>query len=242
MVTYIDNFDGYVVEEYVGSDGPGSWYQESSPPDMGEFRIMSVDGETVYALSMKSNLGFAESIIYYYLPIPFTGIIYLGPSNHTFSAAVKTTAIGGLIFRVQPVRVDDKYRFWKFYSATINKAHKKLSELSRIAAQPFSAIPELAVLVSGVIASFLIGVIYLFPILTAAVLLWKWRQKRLPSLRPRIMLSALLLGLMVGRGCRDTFVDRADDHGFGADGDILRSLGAASAAAILEHVLDQRRG
>ena len=68
-------------------------------------------------------------------------------------------------------------------------------ELSRIAAQPFSTAPELAVLISGVIASFLIGFIYISPISAAAALLWRSKLGRFPSLKSRSMILALLLSL-----------------------------------------------
>ena len=50
-------------------------------------------------------------------------------------------------------------------------------DLSRKVAEPFSAVPELAVLVSGFVASALIGLIYIAPIAVAAALVLRWRRK-----------------------------------------------------------------
>ena len=68
-------------------------------------------------------------------------------------------------------------------------------EFSRVVAQPFSMAPELAVLISGVVASFLIGLIYISPISVAAALLWRLKFGRFPSLKSRSIILALLLSL-----------------------------------------------
>ena len=68
-------------------------------------------------------------------------------------------------------------------------------EFSRIVAQPFSTAPELAVLISGVVASFLIGFIYISPISVAAALLWRSKFRRFPSLKSRSIILALSLSL-----------------------------------------------
>ena len=67
-------------------------------------------------------------------------------------------------------------------------------ELSRNAAEPFSWNPELAVLISGLVASSLIGLVYLASPILALKLFMGMRGKRMnPSLRYPIM--ALILGL-----------------------------------------------
>ena len=70
-------------------------------------------------------------------------------------------------------------------------------EVSRIIAQPFSTIPEFAVLVSGIIASLLIGLIYISPILLTIILASRWRKKSLPNIRKYYIILALAFGLLL---------------------------------------------
>ena len=63
-------------------------------------------------------------------------------------------------------------------------------EVSRQAAAPFSEIPELAVLISGIIISTLIGLIYVSPILTITLLL---RQRKNKEIRIKLIQVALAL-------------------------------------------------
>lgn len=63
-----------------------------------------------------------------------------------------------------------------------------LLDLSRIIAQPFSAIPELAVLISGVFASLLIGMVYVSPISSIVAFASRWRGGKL---KKRYIFSAL---------------------------------------------------
>ena len=70
-------------------------------------------------------------------------------------------------------------------------------EVSRIIAQPFSTIPEFAVLVSGIIASLLIGLIYVSPILLTIILASRWKKRSLPNIRKYYILLALAFGLLL---------------------------------------------
>ena len=71
-------------------------------------------------------------------------------------------------------------------------------ELSRQVAKPFSTFPELAVLISGVVASLLIGLIYVSPLMMVIfmVLRWKRGDVRVRSLYP-VMVFAAGLALFV---------------------------------------------
>ena len=64
-------------------------------------------------------------------------------------------------------------------------------ELSRIAAQPLSMAPELAVLVSGIIASLLIGLIYISPIAIALILIARRKGWRMPRFKITYLFAAL---------------------------------------------------
>ena len=68
-------------------------------------------------------------------------------------------------------------------------------DLSKSAAEPFSAIPELAALISGLAASSLIGLIYLAPPILIIWLILRLRGRRV-ALRLRYPAMALALGLM----------------------------------------------
>lgn len=51
----------------------------------------------------------------------------MGPNDYTFSAIMKLAGPeGGIVFRVQPVKVDGTYHFWKYYYAAVNRYHYKL--------------------------------------------------------------------------------------------------------------------
>ena len=114
-------------------------------------------------------------------------------------------------------------------------------EFSRIAAQPFLMAPELAVLISGVIASFLIGLIYVSPLLAAAALLWRWRRRSFPPLKLHNIAPAILSSLilfMVAEVISSTILM------------IIASaltviscvaMGAVSAPIILERILNWRK-
>lgn len=69
-------------------------------------------------------------------------------------------------------------------------------ELSRQAAEPLMTMPELAVLVSGLIASSLIGLIYFAPIILAISLAMRLRGRAL-GLNPVYPLATLTLGLLL---------------------------------------------
>ena len=68
-------------------------------------------------------------------------------------------------------------------------------DLSKYAAEPFSPIPELAALVSGLVVSSLIGLIYLAPPILTIWLILRLRGRRV-ALRLRYPAIALALGLM----------------------------------------------
>ena len=68
-------------------------------------------------------------------------------------------------------------------------------DLSKSAAEPFSAIPELAALISGLAASSLIGLIYLAPPILIIWLILRLRGRK-AVLRPTYPAMALALGLM----------------------------------------------
>jgi len=65
-------------------------------------------------------------------------------------------------------------------------------ELSRIAAQPLSTVPELAVLVSGMIASLLIGLIYISPIAIAVILIARRKGWRMPRFKMTYLFAVLI--------------------------------------------------
>lgn len=65
-------------------------------------------------------------------------------------------------------------------------------EFSRVAAQPLSTVPELAVLASGIIASLLIGLIYISPIAIAAILIARRKGWRMPRVKITHLFAALL--------------------------------------------------
>lgn len=67
-------------------------------------------------------------------------------------------------------------------------------ELSKEVAQPFSATPEVAVLVTGLVASILIGLIYLAPLLAIIYLILKLRKRDL-TLNPLYLALPLLASL-----------------------------------------------
>ena len=67
-------------------------------------------------------------------------------------------------------------------------------KVSRDVAQPLSSAPELAVLTSGILASFLIGLIYLSPILLAAAIISR-RMDRESGPSPLYPVLLMLLGL-----------------------------------------------
>ena len=68
-------------------------------------------------------------------------------------------------------------------------------DLSKYAAEPFSPIPELGALISGLVASSLIGLIYLAPPILAIWLILRLRGRRV-ALRLTYPAMALALGLM----------------------------------------------
>ncbi|MCD6535691.1 MAG: hypothetical protein J7K49_01495, partial [Thaumarchaeota archaeon] len=127
MLVYRDGFDDYVVKEYTGSDGPGVWYQEIDLSPEGSYKIVSSGGKTYYELRRTGSAACTKAILYYFLPMPFLGPLYLGPNNYTFSATMKLDGTeGGLIFRVQPVKAGDAYYFRKYYYAAVNLFADKL--------------------------------------------------------------------------------------------------------------------
>jgi len=65
-------------------------------------------------------------------------------------------------------------------------------DLSRKAAEPFSASPELAVLVSGLVASALIGLIYVAPIAVTTMFILRWRKS---DVNFKLIYPAVALGL-----------------------------------------------
>lgn len=69
-------------------------------------------------------------------------------------------------------------------------------DFSKIAAEPFSTVPELSVLVAGLVAGFLIGLIYVAPLIIASAMILRWKGRQ-PSLNPLYPASALLAGLIL---------------------------------------------
>ena len=67
-------------------------------------------------------------------------------------------------------------------------------ELSRQAAKPFSAFPEFAVLVSGLVASLLIGLFYISPLIILVFVIFRWRRGDL-NVRSLYIMAALTMGL-----------------------------------------------
>jgi len=126
MLVYVDDFNDYVVKEYEGSDGPAIWYQEVDFYAAGKYEIVSSGGKTFYKLTQSGSFGIVKSILYYYVPFPFLGPLYFGPNNYTFSASMKLENTGGLVFRAQLVKVDDQYKWGKYYLAAVNKITKTI--------------------------------------------------------------------------------------------------------------------
>ena len=126
MLVYVDDFNDYVVKEYEGSNGPALWYQEVDFFAAGKYEIVSSGGKTFYKLTQSGSFGIVKSILYYYIPFPFLGPLYFGPNNYTFSASMKLENAGGLVFRAQPVKVDDQYKWGKYYLVAVNKITKSI--------------------------------------------------------------------------------------------------------------------
>ncbi|MEN2975117.1 MAG: CFI-box-CTERM domain-containing protein [Candidatus Caldarchaeales archaeon] len=68
-------------------------------------------------------------------------------------------------------------------------------DISKLSAEPFSAMPELAVLIGGLIASSLIGLVYISPIVLAMTLIVKHKVRRID-----LNLVYLSIILMIGLG------------------------------------------
>jgi len=67
-------------------------------------------------------------------------------------------------------------------------------ELSKQAAKPFSAFPEFAVLISGVVASLLIGLVYASPLVVIISMILRWRRRDF-RVRPLYLVMAFAAGL-----------------------------------------------
>ena len=127
MLVYSDGFDDYEAKEYAGSDGPGLWYQQLELPGYtvtGKYEVVPGDEGKFYRLAWSSGSTFLFAFLYYYLPFPFVGPMYLGPNDYIFSAKIKlegSNVIGGLLFRASPVKVGDKFLWTNHYMAVVNK-------------------------------------------------------------------------------------------------------------------------
>lgn len=120
-----DSFDDYVTGTYPGTDGPNIWYQEIGGGGTATYEIVSSGGKTFYRLESSDGV-FVKSILYYYLPLLGT-VLYMGPNDYTFYATMRVEdGEGGIIFRVQPVKVGAHYYFQKYYLATVYKDSKKV--------------------------------------------------------------------------------------------------------------------
>jgi len=69
-------------------------------------------------------------------------------------------------------------------------------DVSKQAAKPFSTIPELAVLISGLVAASLIGLIYVAPIVVSIFLILRWKGKRF-NIKLLYPSAALIMGLIL---------------------------------------------
>jgi len=127
LLVYSDGFDDYEAKEYAGSDGPGLWYQQLELPGytvIGKYEVVPGDEGKFYRLAWSSGSTFLFAFLYYYLPFPFVGPMYLGPNDYIFSAKIKlegSNVIGGLLFRASPVKVGDKFLWTNHYMAVVNK-------------------------------------------------------------------------------------------------------------------------
>jgi len=116
-----DDFDDYKVKTYSGSDGPGMWLQDIGGGGSATYKIVSDGGRTFYKLESSDGV-FVKAILPYYL-YP----IYMGLVDYTFGALMKVdSGEGGIIFRVQPVKIGESYYLRKYYLATVYKSSKKV--------------------------------------------------------------------------------------------------------------------
>ena len=116
-----DYFDDYNVKTYSGSNGPGMWLQDVGGGGSATYKIVSDGGRTFYKLESSDGV-FVKAILPYYL---FQ--VYIGPVDYTFGAFMKVdSGEGGIIFRVQPVKIDGSYYLRKYYLATVYKSSKKV--------------------------------------------------------------------------------------------------------------------
>lgn len=113
-------------------------------------------------------------------------------------------------------------------------------EVSRIIAQPFSAIPELAVLTSGIVASLFIGLIYVSPILAVVVLVSRWKNKRLPTLKKRYVLLALLFSLMMFLAAEALSISALMMIASALTVLSCMTIGAISLPTAIQRILDRR--
>ena len=122
MFVTADNFDDYVTGTYTGSDGPGMWLQDLGESGSANYKIISSGGRTFYKLE-SSDAFFVKAILPYYFLI-----LYIGPINYSVTASMKVdVGEGGIIFRVQPVKVGDIYYLRKYYLATVYKDSRKVA-------------------------------------------------------------------------------------------------------------------
>ena len=111
-----ENFDDYVVKTYSGTDGPGMWYQDVGGGGSATYSIVSSGGRTYYKLESIDGV-FVKAILPYYL-----FFIYIGPVNYSVTTTMRIDkGEGGIIFRIQFVKIGSSYYLRKYYLATVYK-------------------------------------------------------------------------------------------------------------------------
>jgi len=117
-----DNFNDYVVKEYPGTGGPGMWLQDVGGGGSAAYSIVSSGGRTFYKLDSIDGV-FVKAILPYYFILA-----YIGPQNFSTSVTMKVDkGEGGVIFRVQPVKIGGSYYLRKYYLATVYKDAGKVA-------------------------------------------------------------------------------------------------------------------
>ena len=115
----------------------------------------------------------------------------------TFAGRNFMTAFNAFYYSWSPYIAKAEYRNQLLRDLVKTSIYPLLSilDLSRHAAKPFSSVPELAVLISGLVASFLIGLTYLAPLTLITWLALKLNGRKI---NPNLLYpaTALMLGLI----------------------------------------------